>query len=168
MRKSNGFGDLPQNGDKVICLRNCWDTESSDGNSLVNGTIGYIQNIQFYNAIFPCKRFVLSAPAIQADLISDTEEQDVYRMLTIDEKSVREGVKSFTSQQEYAIMHYAKMEPLTEFNYGYAITCHRAQGSEWGKILVYEEAFPFDREEHARWLYTAVTRAQNRLVLVRK
>ena len=61
-----------------------------------------------------------------------------------------------------------QLEPLTEFNYGYAITCHRAQGSEWGKILVYEEAFPFEQEEHARWLYTAVTRAQNRLVLVRK
>ena len=168
MRAANGFGDLPQNGDKVICLRNNWDIESSDGNSLVNGTIGYLQNIKFYHAIFPCRRFTLDTPAIQADLIADTLEQDVYCSLDIDEKAVRTGVKAFTSQQEYAIMHYAKMEPLIEFNYGYAITCHRAQGSEWGKVLVFEEAFPFEREEHARWLYTAVTRAQDKLVLVRK
>jgi len=35
------------------------------------------------------------------------------------------------------------------------------------KVLVLEERFPFEREEHARWLYTCVTRASERLVLVR-
>ena len=39
-----------------------------------------------------------------------------------------------------------------EFTYGYAITTHRAQGSEWEKVLVIEEKFPFSKEEHARWL----------------
>ena len=52
--------------------------------------------------------------------------------------------------------------------YGYAITCHKAQGSEWNKILVVEENYPFDKVEHARWLYTAVTRASEKLVLVRQ
>jgi ATP-dependent exoDNAse (exonuclease V) alpha subunit len=51
--------------------------------------------------------------------------------------------------------------------YGYAITCHAAQGSEWDKVLVIEESFPFDKTEHARWLYTACTRASDKLVLVR-
>ena len=54
-----------------------------------------------------------------------------------------------------------------EFAYAYAVTCHKAQGSEWDKVLVLEERFPFDEEEHARWLYTACTRAANKLVLVR-
>ena len=54
-----------------------------------------------------------------------------------------------------------------EFAYGYAITVHKAQGSEWDKVLVLEERFPFDKEEHARWLYTAVTRASDKLVLLR-
>ena len=58
--------------------------------------------------------------------------------------------------------------PLPDsFAYGYAITCHKAQGSEWDKVLVLEEKFPFDKEEHKRWLYTAVTRAAEKLVLVR-
>ena len=34
-------------------------------------------------------------------------------------------------------------------------------------VLVIEEKFPFDKMEHARWLYTAVTRASQKLVLVR-
>ena len=53
---------------------------------------------------------------------------------------------------------YQHLVPL-DFTYGYAVTCHKAQGSEWDKVLVVEECFPYDSEEHARWLYTACTRA---------
>jgi hypothetical protein len=53
------------------------------------------------------------------------------------------------------------------FTYGYAITCHKSQGSEWNKILVLEESFPFDKKEHQRWLYTAATRCSEKLVLMR-
>ena len=35
------------------------------------------------------------------------------------------------------------------------------------KVLVIEESFPFVKEEHARWLYTAATRAVDKLVIVR-
>ena len=37
----------------------------------------------------------------------------------------------------------------------------------WGKVLVLEESFPFDKVEHARWLYTVCTRPEEKLVLVR-
>ena len=55
-----------------------------------------------------------------------------------------------------------------QITYGYALTVHAAQGSEWDKVLVLEESFPFDKEEHKRWLYTACTRAAKRLVIIRK
>lgn len=35
------------------------------------------------------------------------------------------------------------------------------------KVLVLEEKFPFEKEEHARWLYTCITRASKKLILVR-
>ena len=60
---------------------------------------------------------------------------------------------------------YFKHHVPCEFSYGYAITTWKAQGSEWDKVLVLEERFPFDKEEHARWLYTACTRASEKLVL---
>jgi exodeoxyribonuclease-5 len=60
------------------------------------------------------------------------------------------------------------MEPPYDFAYAYAITCHKAQGSEWNKVLIFEEGFPFETEEHKRWLYTAVTRAAEKVVIVRK
>ena len=54
-----------------------------------------------------------------------------------------------------------------EFYFGYAITCHASQGSQWNNVLVIEENFPREGEEHARWLYTAVTRSVKKLVLIR-
>lgn len=49
---------------------------------------------------------------------------------------------------------------------GYAVTCHSAQGSEWPDVYVADECRPMGKDEAAdrdaaRWLYTAITRAQN-------
>lgn len=55
-----------------------------------------------------------------------------------------------------------------QFTYGYAITGHKSQGSEWDKVLVIEEGFPYKEEEHKRWLYTVATRAAKKLVIIRK
>ena len=43
----------------------------------------------------------------------------------------------------------------------------KVNGSEWDKVLILEEDFPFDKEEHKKWLYTAITRASQKLVLVK-
>jgi exodeoxyribonuclease V len=53
------------------------------------------------------------------------------------------------------------------FTYGYALTVHKSQGSEWAKVLVVDESTTF-REHAMNWLYTAVTRASKKLVLVRR
>ena len=54
--------------------------------------------------------------------------------------------------------------PGEPFAYGYAITCHKAQGSQWDSVLVIDESRVF-REHRWRWLYTAVTRAVSRVVV---
>jgi exodeoxyribonuclease-5 len=52
-----------------------------------------------------------------------------------------------------------------EFTYGYAITCHKSQGSQWENVLVFDEAASF-REDAWRWRYTAITRAATKLTVV--
>jgi exodeoxyribonuclease V len=52
------------------------------------------------------------------------------------------------------------------FTYGYGLTVHKAQGSQWNHVLVFDESDCF-RDQSARWLYTAVTRAADRLTLVK-
>ena len=55
---------------------------------------------------------------------------------------------------------------LNRFEYGYCISCHKAQGSEFNSVIVFDESYAF-REDSSRWLYTAVTRAKEKLIIVR-
>lgn len=52
-----------------------------------------------------------------------------------------------------------------EFTYGYALTVHKAQGSQWPSVVLFDESRCF-REDRARWLYTGVTRAAEKLTVV--
>lgn len=51
--------------------------------------------------------------------------------------------------------------------FGYALTCHKAQGSEWPDVFVQCKTYMSPRaEDYFRWLYTAITRAGSRLHLL--
>jgi exodeoxyribonuclease-5 len=53
------------------------------------------------------------------------------------------------------------------FDYAYAITVHKAQGSEWDRVLLADDGMMFgDVEFRKRWLYTAVTRAKSHLTWI--
>ncbi len=47
--------------------------------------------------------------------------------------------------------------------YGYVITCHKSQGSEWDKLIVFDEWMPPQVWDMKRWRYTAITRAAKQL-----
>lgn len=168
MRTLLGREGGPQDGDKIICCRNYWDDMGTEGGFLVNGTIGYLKDI--YPSFVPIPSFTgyknSSVDVICGNIVTDTEEE--FHNLKMDKLMITHGEKSLDSKTQYILGRNPKYQHLIpyEFLYGYAITCHKAQGSEWGKVLVIEEKFPFNKEEHARWLYTACTRASEKLVLI--
>lgn len=172
MRSLLGFEGPPQDGDKLICLRNYWENISDiGGDSLINGTIGILKNSFKTERYIP--RFIKSPVPYFDVLVGDfiiPETDDFYRMTEIDYKMLTTGDKCCGWQLSYKLgklrLKYGDLVPK-EFAYAYAITCHKAQGSSWPNIVVLEESFPFDKIEHARWLYTACTRAEKKLVLVR-
>jgi exodeoxyribonuclease-5 len=55
---------------------------------------------------------------------------------------------------------------IDEFTFGYALTTHKAQGSEWESVYIVDESSIARGDAH-RWLYTALTRASQRVTLVR-
>lgn len=55
---------------------------------------------------------------------------------------------------------------LIQSSWGYAITCHKAQGSQWGNVVVFDDGFGRTAEERNRWLYTAITRAEQGLLIL--
>ena len=167
MRELLGRGDAPEDGDKVICLRNYWSILAENEDPLVNGTIGYLQNsFESFNQL-PWKMGGQRIYTIQGNFLSDGGA--LYKDLDMDKKLILTGEKSLDWKTTWKLNSNPKTSMLVplEFTYGYAITGHKAQGSEWDKVLVVEEKFPFAKEEHARWLYTCATRASEKLVLVK-
>ena len=171
MRKLLNFGEKPQDGDKIICLRNYWDCFSDNEEPLVNGTIGILKDSfltkRYLPSIVKSTDGLSHIDLIMGDFISDSGMY--FHSLEMDKKMIDTGEFSLDWKTVYQLNRNPKTRdiPPLEFTYGYAITCHKAQGSEWDKVLVIEEKFPFDKTEHARWLYTAVTRSSEKLVLVR-
>jgi exodeoxyribonuclease-5 len=55
---------------------------------------------------------------------------------------------------------------LNRFDYGYVITAHKSQGSEFDHVLIYNQPIGRDEVERRRWKYTAISRGKNRVTLV--
>ena len=167
IRQILGRGKNPEDGDKVICLRNYWDYFADNGDYLVNGTIGFLDNVYSSFNVIPYYYGGQTIDVIYSNFISETNAN--YGELQMDTKEILTGERCLDSKTIYRLnksRKYSHLVPM-EFTYGYCITCHKSQGSQFNKVLVIEEKFPFNKEEHARWLYTAATRAIDKLVIVR-
>lgn len=148
--------DYPLKGEKVICLKNYWDVMSSQGDPLINGMIGHLNNINYRDSIIFEKLF-------DKEMISDfcIEENNKFRDMFMDYKLFAEGKQTITSEnwQQYRGAPKPRL-----FDYAYCITCHKSQGSEFDKVLVFAEYMK--GIDFQRWLYTAATRAKKKLIIV--
>ena len=171
IRELLGYTGTIQNGEKLIIKRNYWDCINQDNNPLVNGMTGTIINpIESFRRI---PSFIQNdrhdLPIIIGNFIPDGDLE--FSNLEIDKDFLLKETPCVNWRVAYKLgqlkMRTGEEYIPKEITYGYCITGHAAQGSEWDKVLVIEERFPFDKKEHARWLYTACTRAAEKLVLVR-
>ena len=168
MRELHGFSGELQEGEKVICKRNYWEDLDENGDALVNGTIGKISNISEDYITIPgyIENDRHRIPILRGDIISETD--GTFMSVNIDKDFLINEAPCVEWRVAYQ-MGKARLGDLLprQITYGYSLTAHASQGSEWDKVLVVEERFPYDKTEHARWLYTAATRASEKLVIVR-
>ena len=148
------YANKPLEGDKIICLKNDWGTLADNEEPLINGMVGILNNIKLEDGR-------LYKPEMTADFTSNNN--GLYKDLRMDYKIFTE--KETTINKDNWIM-YPKNERAHEFDYAYAVTVHKYQGSEAEKVVVYDEWLG-DAEFHRRWLYSAVTRSSRMLVVVR-
>lgn len=167
MRQLLGRGESPEDGDKVICLKNYWDDLADNDDPLINGTIGYIYKPTIDKIKLPYFTGGQTIESLNTYFTSDSDAD--FGILHLDNKMILTGEKCVDWKTEYKINRNEKTRGLIpkEFTYGYAITGHKSQGSEYPKVLGIEDRFPFDKTEHARWLYTVATRAEEKFVLLR-
>ena len=165
-----GFEGELQEGEKIVVKRNYWEDINATGDALVNGTIGTVSNIFENFVMIPnyIKNDRHRIPTLTCDI--QPEFGAVFNTVDVDKDFLVHECPCVDWRVSYKIGKLKnKLGDILprQITYGYALTCHSAQGSEWDKVLVLEESFPFDKNEHRRWLYTAATRASQRLVLVR-
>lgn len=149
MRKLLNKKGILADGDKLICTKNYWDKISVAENFLINGTIGNVSNI---------KRNEFNEKDIRANFYVD---DDSYGSLKLDYKYLTTGTPTVIKNLKGKVIP----SPYVEMDYGYVITVHKAQGSQFNKVLVYDEHL-YNEENHNRWLYTAITRAVDKVVVL--
>lgn len=156
----------PIEGDKIICLKNDWKHPNALGDVLVNGLTGRLSNIHLWdNVPFIGTKMIGTFLSDEYDE-SDYVPPDAYFYnKQMDYKIFAEG-EATINKDNFRTMNYHNIQ-LSEFDYAYCITTHKAQGSEYNKVLVLEEYLKGSKEDHQRWLYTAVTRSSQKVVVVR-
>ena len=169
VRERKGFGPEPSVGDKIISLRNHWEFASSSGEwALTNGSIGTIEYMNHQDVYVP--KYIYDKGAIPY-MFTDVrlDDGDKFNSIPVDYNSLLKGEMTLNPKQTYLLNKNKElMEAPYEFAYAYGITTHKAQGSSWPKTLIFEEWFPNIADEHRKWLYTAITRAEDKCVVVKK
>jgi len=137
--------ETPIVGDKLVCLKNAKEKR------LLNGSLWS----------------VVEAPTPRK---ADRRDGTTPLVVTPDDAGARARDVDVRVKNEFwsgrdGDLDWRDKRGTEEFTFGYALTCHKAQGSQWNDIIVFDESATF-REDRARWLYTAITRAATKLTVV--
>lgn len=142
IRSALGFeSPSPQSADRVICLRN------NHRKNIFNGMLGTILSINKINDEW-----------YDAEIQMDDEE-DIYKSLFSTKQFEANSALNITDKRSQIMRGDL-------FDFGYALTVHKAQGSQAKRVILFEERFKqMNDDEWKRWLYTAVTRAEEELYI---
>lgn len=141
VRRLKGLPDqMPVPDDRLVCLRN------NKEKGLLNGQIFTAKKVNLKGrGVISMLLDPSDAGARAADVMVHTHE------------------KFFQGREEE--LGWAERKRFDEFNFGYALTVHKSQGSQWDNVYLFDESNVF-REHRDRWLYTGVTRAAERITVV--
>jgi len=140
VRQKLGIEDpLPVANDKLVCLRN------NRKKVLFNGGLWRVK-----------ARAASKSAIITMRLAPDEDFGGKVTKVSVRADCFSGGVEALSWDQR---------KPYDEFDYGYVLTVHKSQGSQWDDVVLFDESFAF-QESRARWLYTGITRAAKRLSIV--
>ena len=158
------FANIPEAGDRLVCLRN------NHNKGLLNGGIwnaievangdGRRLKVNPTGPSFAKKRTPAAKPVEEAarfSIIVGPEDGRGRNVEVAVPRQFFEGTENSLDWQE--------RRRSDEFDFGYALTVHKSQGSPWGNVMVFAESAVFGEDRH-RHLYTAITRAAERVTVV--
>lgn len=133
--------EMPVEGDRLVCLRN--DHRLGVYNGGLFEVVGQPRRVRFEDKL---------SMAVRSEDFPDADE-------------VRIAVRTeFFRQVEHRFSE-SDLRKTHQFGYGYALTVHKAQGSQWDHVIIENES-SFFHDIRQRWLYTAITRAKKSVTIV--
>ncbi len=157
MRRAAGFDDgwLPTGrGEKIICLKNQNDL------GLINGMFVVLDDVVDEGSLY------FSAT------VTDEDGNPIGRPGGRDGKNERLRIYKGHFEDHAAFdkcrhdRDWKEKRLLTEATFGWAITGHKAQGSQWENVIVWDDGLGRNEIDRRRWLYTVITRAERGLVIL--
>ena len=134
-------GALPASGDKLVALRN------DPAKGLLNGSLWQV--VSAPNSSKPFMNLLIAS------------EDDV-----MEKQSAKIKVLKAAFENPEEEVPWQTKRRYDDFDYGYALTTHKSQGSQWDNVYLFDESWAF-REHSQRWLYTAITRAAEKITIVK-
>lgn len=163
---------IPHKGEKLICLKNNWKENCSENNintNLVNGlscivendleviSSTYHSNIKLRPEFFENSTFYSPVDMLyfKNDFTTDKELYDKNNINKLNYEAILKKRKMFFEGKD-----------INKFTFGYAITCHKSQGSEWDDVFFIFEPFKGYKDPlYWQMLYTGITRASKKLTI---
>lgn len=196
VRKMKGIDTLkdiyPIPGDKVIFSVNNWEIylDEDEEYNLVNGTMGTVISNEIQDKVLN-----IGMLSFKPDFLDETVEEIIYdsglfltneysydmhqRALIFPNNkyklkkyfSKKNDSETFEEFQERIMQLIRESKDsidekmINRVDYSYAISAHKSQGDQWNNVLVFDESHIFQEPE--KWLYTVITRAKKKLVIIR-
>lgn len=132
----------PVAGDRLVCLRN------NPIKKLLNGQIWLAAEVKKRSPT----RFAMT---LEPDEPGVGRGKGATKVIT--------HAAFFSGEEDQ--LSWPERKQFDEFTFGYCLTVHKAQGSQWDDVYLFDESYVF-REDRQRWLYTAVTRAAEKITVV--
>lgn len=169
-------------GDYLMVVKNnyFWVDNTSEAGFIANGDIVEVLEIFAFKELYgfrfaEVKMRMVDYPnmiPIETVLLLDTltsetpsltydESNKLYQEVMLDYANEKSKYKKFLAVKKNKYFNALQVK------FSYAITCHKSQGGQWNTVFVEQPYLPngIDRE-YLRWLYTAITRAQEKLYLI--
>ncbi|TDQ25789.1 ATP-dependent DNA helicase [Tenacibaculum caenipelagi] len=169
-------------GDYVMVVKNnyYWLKDSSSAGFIANGDICEVMRINVIKELYGFKFAEVEVRMIdypdmkpfETVLLLDTLASESPSLTYEESNRLYEAVKEDFAQEKSKYKQFMGVKKNKYFNalqvkFSYAMTCHKSQGGQWKTVFIEQPYLPDGASvEYLRWLYTAVTRAQEKLYLI--
>ena len=169
-------------GDQLMIVKNnyYWTEQSKEIPFIANGDIAVVQRVRNVHELYGFRfaevtmqlpdydNFELTATVIldslttESPALSREQQEQLYNAVLEDYADVplkADRIKKLKSDKYYNAL---------QIKYAYAVTCHKAQGGQWAHVYIDQGYMTDDMlgPDYIHWLYTAFTRATEKLYLV--